>query len=641
MIFSIVVALMVILVTAFWVYQGFFSGVIMFLCTVTAAMLAFGFYEQVQSLWAASLNAGIGLPLALMLIFLLTLLLLRLATDKMIPDGVKLPLIVDRAGGGVCGFFTGMVLVGTCLVAIQMLPIGSNVLGFERVTMAADGTPIQNGFMFKPDAFTVGLVDTLSAGSFRGHTSFAAAKPDLLIDLYSARDNPQAEERMVVPEDCLQVKAYWTATQIDQVSQKASGATIDREFTTVEAAPGNKFMVCRVRLDVSAASEGSTDVRFRVPQFRIVGPPPAGEGSSGPSPQVYLACGMSDLYIHKEHGLTAVLPNQSSRLVRFGPQTDFLLNAATAGPAAEVYGKGEHKACNGFNFDVAFEVPESFQPWYVEFKRGARVELTKNLALDAPPSGAAVAFGNNAPKSEAPLNSSKAESKSGDSESESGDESEDSGDSEKPAKPPGKAKVGRAPGGNVHVADAVEARTGAYDDLPIPLPKSDSLVSQKIHGGGLGECNFYIDMPAKAPTENVVKKFYVPEGKKMVQVGADKKDAMSLYGRALNYAVNVAAQIKVTDSEGKDYYAIGVYSAAPVGGKMVLEIQYYPESEQPERALNGKKPRKVTESVLKAAKPDQRLFGYLFLVDPGVKIVSFSAGARNNAKQQLEIDVPK
>ncbi len=641
MIFSIVVALMVLLVTAFWVYQGFFSGVIMFLCTVTASMLAFGFYEQVHSLWAASLNAGIGLPLALMLIFLLALLLLRLGTDKMIPDGVKLPLIVDRAGGGVCGFFTGMILVGTCLVAIQMLPIGSNVLGFERVTMAADGTPVQNGFMFKPDAFTVGLVDALSSGSFKGDTSFATAKPDFLVDLYSARDNPQAEERMIVPEDCLQVRAYWTTAQIDQVSQTASGATMERQFNTVEAGPGNKFIVCKVHLDVSAASEGSTDVRFRVPQFRIVGPPPADEGSSGPSPQVHLACGMSDLYTHKEHGLTAVLPNQASRLVRFGPHTDFLLNATTAPPVAEIYGKGENKACNGFIFDVAFEVPESFQPWYVEFKRGARVELTKKLAVDAPPSGAAMAYGSAAPKSQSTLDTSKAETQSEDSEEENGGDSTESSDSEQPAKQPGKAKVGRAPGGNVHVADAVEARTGAYDDLPIPLPKGNSLVSQKIHGGGLGECNFYIDMPTEAPNNNVVKKFFVPEDKKMVQVGADRKDALSLYGRALNYAVNVAAQIKVTDSEGKDYYAIGVYSAAPVGGKMVLEIQYYPESEQPERALSGKKAKKVTESILKAAKPDQRLFGYLFLVDPGVKIVSFSAGARNNAKQQVEIDVPK
>jgi hypothetical protein len=193
MIFSVVVALMVILITAFWVYQGFFSGMIMLCCTIVACLFAFGFYEQVQSLWAANLDAGIGLPLALMLIFLVALVLLRVGTDKMLTNGVRLPVAADRAGGGVCGFFTGMLLVGTALVAIQMLPLGSNVLGFERVTMGADGTPVQNNFMLRPDGFTVGLVNTLSGGSFQGENHFETAKPDFIVDLYPAA-NPQPEE---------------------------------------------------------------------------------------------------------------------------------------------------------------------------------------------------------------------------------------------------------------------------------------------------------------------------------------------------------------------------------------------------------------------------------------------------------------
>ncbi len=642
MIISIVVALMVILIAAFWVYQGFFSGMIMFLCTVVSCLLAFGFYEQVNSLWAANLNAGIGLPLALMLIFLASLLLLRVGTDKMIPDGVRLPVVVDRAGGGVCGFFTGLLLVGTSLVAIQMMPIGSSVLGFERVTMAADGTPVQNGFILRPDGFTVGLVNTLSSGSFQGETRFATAKPDLIVDLYSARANPQAEERVFVPKECLQVKAYWEARQIDQVTQKVTDK-LDREFNTVESSAGNKFLVCRVRLDLSAASESSTDIRFRVPQFRLVGPPPAAEEGSAATPTVYLACGMSDLYTHKQHGLSKVGKNQTARLVRFGPQTDFILNAATTETAAELQGTGKNATCKAFTFDVAFEVPESFQPWYVEFKRGARVELTKKLHKSEPPTFASTAFGSAAPRAGNPSNASaqssesetKAEASAGEEEE---DEKAEESNAEEPAAKPSKPKVGRAPGGNVHVADAIEARTGVLDTLPIPL-KNSAPVSQFLQGDKLNECHFYIDVPDKPPTENKVSKFYIPEGKKMVQVGADKKDAYSLFGRALNFATNVAAQIRITDSEAKDYYAIGVYSIAPVSGKMILEIQYYPDSEQPERCL--KKAKKLTENVLRTTNPDKRFFGYIFLVDPGVKIKSFSAGARNSAKQQLEIDVPK
>lgn len=82
-----------------------------------------------------------------------------------------------------------------------------------------------------------------------------------------------------------------------------------------------------------------------------------------------------------------------------------------------------------------------------------------------------------------------------------------------------------------------------------------------------------------------------------------------------------------------------MYSAAPIGGKMVLEIQYHPEADVPERCLA--KAQKVTANIMRDTPEDQRKFGYIFLVDPGVKIVTFSAGARQGAKQKLEIDVPQ
>ena len=115
MLFSIVVALMVLLVAAFWAYQGFFSGVIMFFESVVAAMLAFALFEQIHSMWEDSIGVGIGLPLAFMLVFLISLALMRVFTDKFIPNNVRFPLYVDRVGGGVAGFFTGLVLVGSAL----------------------------------------------------------------------------------------------------------------------------------------------------------------------------------------------------------------------------------------------------------------------------------------------------------------------------------------------------------------------------------------------------------------------------------------------------------------------------------------------------------------------------------------------
>src|SRR5262245_48483034 len=118
MLFSLAVALMVILVAAFWIYQGFFSATLMFFECVIAAMLAFCFYEKVHGLWGEALGEGLGHPLALMLIFLISIVVLRLLTDKYVKGNVRIPVVLDRIGGGVGGFFSGMILVGMALIAI-------------------------------------------------------------------------------------------------------------------------------------------------------------------------------------------------------------------------------------------------------------------------------------------------------------------------------------------------------------------------------------------------------------------------------------------------------------------------------------------------------------------------------------------
>ncbi|MBN2562944.1 MAG: CvpA family protein [Phycisphaerae bacterium] len=622
MLFSIVVALMVILIAAFWAYQGFFSSAIMFFESVVAAMLAFGFFEDVHGLWEGSIGPGIGLPLAFMLIFVVTLAIMRVLTDKLVPNNLNFNLYVDRAGGGVCGFFTGMVLVGSALVAIQMLPIGSGILGFERLQVESKGPkkglPVEKGFLLKPDAFVVGVADVFSSGRFGGGNPLAQAKPDYLTELYSVRCAPQTEARQVVPADSLKVLGYWDFAQIDRVVQKADGATLFREFSTEGPAdPRNKFIVCQVALYPSAAHpDRGGEIRFRVPQFRLVG---ATKIESGPGskpewrrPHVYLACGMSDIYTHKQ-SWPEVQPGQQTRLVRFSPLTDMILGPTQTKAVAALSGTGDEASVNYYQFDVAFEVPDdpAFEPWYIEFKRGARVELNKKMKLD-----------------KAPEYLAKALASGGASSSSSGSEGDTlSGD----------VMVGDAPRGRTGIADAVEERTGVFAKLPVALDKADRYVSGCLRGEKLGEGHFYVTVTGEEiDPDSRVTEFSVPPGKRMVQIGAEKCMPGSLFGKALNYAANVAAQVYVTSEDGTNYFAQGVYSLAPVDGRMIFEIQYWPQADIPERCL--KKPKKVKPTDLKQAADAERKFGYVFLVDPGIRLVGFSAGRAG--AQQLNIEVP-
>lgn len=621
MLLSVISLLMVALVAAFWTYQGFFSAMIMFFESAVACMLAFGFHESLHSLWGDSgVMGSIGQPLAMMLIFLLSLLVMRLATDRLVTELVIFPLQLERAGGAVCGFLTGMVLVGTALTAVQMLPVGTSVLGFDRLGVDRNGAPIRKSLLLRPDGFAVGLVEMLSNGRFSGGNPFSEAKPDFLWNLYSVRAGPQREAGQAVPCNCLIVTACWDSPRIDSVEQHGISPTeLKRLFTPQEPRSLNKFRVCRVQLEGSAAyPPQSSDIRFRVPQFRLVGPPPGPDGKIPRAEEVYLACGMSDLYLHKGHGLIEIKADQPQRLVAFDSKTDFLINPTVA--------KAVMKEGNRYIFDVVFEVPTDFEPWFIEFKRGGRAEITKNLFKKEAPGP----LGGSASPSKPPKED-KAKQKPKE-EKEAKEEQE----AKKPEPPP--VEVGAPPAGRTHVADAIKERTGVTAELPAVLSNENSYVQKHLRGGKLGEGHFYVEVTdEEIPAASRITEFEIPEGKRMVQVGAEQNMPESLYGKAMNYAASVAAQFFVTTGDGQQFFAVGVYSAAKVGDKYIFEVQYWPQAEVPERSL--KEPLKLKPNIMKQANPAERKFGYIFLVDPGVEIVSFSTTSKGQG-QSLKISVP-
>src|SRR5262249_2949944 len=114
--FSFICALIIILAAAYWAFQGVFSAVIMFGESLIALMVAFSIYEPMANSFKETIDPQIGEPGFLVVGFFVTLILLRYLTDKTIPGNVNVHVAIDRAGGGIFGFLTGMVCVGVMLI---------------------------------------------------------------------------------------------------------------------------------------------------------------------------------------------------------------------------------------------------------------------------------------------------------------------------------------------------------------------------------------------------------------------------------------------------------------------------------------------------------------------------------------------
>ncbi len=252
---NLLILLMLVLITFFQSLQGLFAALLLFVLSVVSSVVAFAFYEDLYNGLLADWLPGEGPAVALMAIFLLTLAVLRVGADLGIKGGVLIPHKIDRIGGGVLGFLVAMVMTGTAVTAIQMLPADQQVLGFQRHQMT-NGRLTTAGVWFSSDRFAVGLADVILNGSLSGKEprtgTFEEVHPDLLAELDARRSAgvPYAAKPGAIG---LTIEQVWTPDAVVAGDGK----------TPLNPDPGNKFLALRVK-QTGGVSKVFTPLQMRM-----------------------------------------------------------------------------------------------------------------------------------------------------------------------------------------------------------------------------------------------------------------------------------------------------------------------------------------------------------------------------------------
>jgi hypothetical protein len=134
MILTIVIIAVVAGVTYFHYAQGLFGATISATIAIIAASLAIGYHENLINAMLGGAIGDYATAGALVAIFALVYIVLRVITDKAIPGNVRLPLMVDRIGGAVMGLIAGLFTAGIVALVAQSLPFGPTL--FARYTLA-------------------------------------------------------------------------------------------------------------------------------------------------------------------------------------------------------------------------------------------------------------------------------------------------------------------------------------------------------------------------------------------------------------------------------------------------------------------------------------------------------------------------
>lgn len=551
---------------------GLFSGLIMVVCSIIAAVVAIGSFEAItESLTTQFVShpsyAASG---TLVVVFILTLLILRLAADNLIRGNVRLPKYVDVSGGAACGFISAQLCVGVLMMGVFMLPLGNQVLLYKRyvtVIPASDSekAEIRRAKLWtNPDGFTASLVSALSGGSLAGQTALSSVYPDFVEwiawtgntvqkESYSAptRDKADGYESLTVVESWEQKQPLGDARYRTQApARRGKKARYRMESYSPDA--GMRLLGVRLRLTPLAADRHPTNNRtaghrFRPTMFRVVGTGRGGRPKHFPARLI----GNADPKI-----------DNNLRLVDL--DSNFFVEA-----------EGD------IELDVYFEVGEEFVSAFVEYRRFARAAL--RIGEEEGPEGEIAA-----------------------NVSTSGD-----GDS-----------GGRTVGGVRSFIEAVHiADSGDKPRLPFALARNRVAGGDvDLEGGKFASGRVFGDRETLRAAVRVgsVTEFKIPSGYRLCRILFEPKTANSIPGRAYNYAVRNLNQYFAVDTQGVKYWLTGYYGIITRNGRERIEIFYTGEAKPMTfRGMLDFKDIKNNELIA----DNRARIGLLFLVPPGRTIV--------------------
>jgi hypothetical protein len=624
MLLQLVSTLLIVLTTvSFAVRKGLYRSTIMFLCCLIGAVVAFSYYENVYGLLSIPFLPFYGEGVPLFLLFVIAVLVLDLLSEQFLTGQIRLPMMIDRIGGGFIGFWTGMLAVGMLCIAVQMMPWTGDVLGFERVYRDAEHKERVRHLLFRPDEFTVSLVGYLTDNIFSGSQGYRSVNPDLLLVVAQGLQPVQSESRRVIPSDQdgaglfdvmkvmemedgqlgtarLRKPAPGEAKATAAPGVPATGSPVAAvtDINTMSLRPpdeGNRYLVARCKLRAEAGDDDKWQ-RFTLRQVRMV-------GQENGKPRQYFACGYRD-------------PARMDQLARVSAPDQPVLFS----------GRGEYV------FDLVFDVPQKFVPSFVEFKRLARAEIRGGDKLKSVPTTQIVAELKAPAPAERPggaggvapdlLQKLKIPGKPGAVPTPAAPAPKPQIPVPKPAGKP-TAAAGRVGGRLVESADFGPM-------LPFKLSRKE-LSDQGAEFSGSALKNGHVVVPAGDARDDptgMITGLAVPAEFRLLQLKCDALQAKSLFGRALAGAVKTVGQYVVLDEAGRQYFPVGEYRIAPIDGQPTLELQYDAEGE-PGRSI--RQPKRINEPQLQ----EGSTVVLLYHIPPGTRLREFTAGPHALAKGDL------
>lgn len=288
MILNLLVIAIVALIAYLWSSHGLFSALIHFVCTLVAGAIAWALWEPIVYGFLLGMREDIAWGVGLAAPFIVSLLLLRVATDALIRKNLEFDDVTNFIGGLAFGALSGVISAGMLVLSVGFMRLPPSILGYAPVDYDANGNLVASGSLWLPaDKLVVKGYEMLSLGALATATPMARVLPDAHLQAAATRVTFGGKGRTTLkPADFQVISRYTVSGDIlkDSFALNAEGLQVPQQARDLsgESYPPNAIIEGYVvRLAAGAKEKGG--------QF-VVGP------------------GTVRLVVHGEDGSSVLLP---------------------------------------------------------------------------------------------------------------------------------------------------------------------------------------------------------------------------------------------------------------------------------------------------------------------------------------------
>lgn len=209
MILNIIVVILVLSIGYAWMNRGIFNAMLHTLCALAAGAIAFAVWEPLSVMLVNaspergffSFLEGAAWGVSLVIPFVVAFILLRVISDKVVPNNIKNSRLVDYIGGAAFGLVTGIISIGILVIGVGNMRLPTNFLGYQPLWYSADratgaGSLVKTDKLWIPvDSLVATVYGKLSNGAMSTSQPLAYWYPELRLTGFASRVSPEGAAR--------------------------------------------------------------------------------------------------------------------------------------------------------------------------------------------------------------------------------------------------------------------------------------------------------------------------------------------------------------------------------------------------------------------------------------------------------------